>query len=61
MAVFTGYPESQALESGIELEESRISLTIGIQNPSSTDNESTIQYLESGIHSNESRIQDCLG
>ena len=34
---------------------------IGIQNPSSTDKESKIQYLESGIHGMESRIQDCLG
>ena len=33
----------------------------GIPNPSSTDNESRIQCLESGIHSMESRIQDCLG
>ena len=34
---------------------------IGIQNPSSADKESWIQYLESGIHSVEFRIQDCLG
>ena len=27
----------------------------------STDKESAIQYQESGIHSVESRIQDCLG
>ena len=35
--------------------------TIGIQNPSSTDKEYRIQYLESGILGVESRIQDCLG
>ena len=34
---------------------------IRIQNPSSTDKESGIQYLESGIHGVESRIRDCLG
>ena len=38
----------------------QISLAIGIQNPSSTDKESGIQYLESGIHCMESRIQDSL-
>ena len=53
-------PESWALESGMELKESRIPLTIVIRNPSSTDM-SVIQYLESGIHGLESRIQDCLG
>ncbi|CAH3018662.1 unnamed protein product, partial [Porites evermanni] len=36
-------------------------IQIGIRNPSSTDEESEIQYLESGIHGVESRIQDCLG
>ena len=41
--------------------ESGIPLTIGIQNPSSSDKESGIQHLESRIHSVESRIQDCLG
>ena len=30
-------------------------------NLSSTDKESRIQYLGSGIHGVESRIQDCLG
>ena len=40
------------VESGI--------LGFGIQNPDSTDKDS-LQYLESGIHSLESRIQDCLG
>ena len=46
--------KSWALDSGIQLKESGIPLTIGIQNPSSTVLESAIQYLES-------RIQDCLG
>ena len=36
----------------------KISLTIGIRTPSSFDKESGIQYLESGIHSIESRIKD---
>ena len=53
--------ESWALESGIQLKESRIPLTIRIQNPSSTDKESGIQYQESGTHGVESRIRDCLG
>ena len=39
----------------------RILQTIGIPNLSSTDKESRIHYLESGIHGVESRIQDCLG
>ena len=54
-------PGSWALESGIQFKESGILLTIGIQNPSSTDKDSRIQYLESGIQDVESRIQDCLG
>ena len=56
-------PESWALESGIQHKESGIPLTIVIQNPSSTDKGSRIQYLESVIHSLESsRVQrDCLG
>jgi len=45
--------EILALESGIQREESGI--------PSSTDKESGIQYLASGIHDVESTIQDCLG
>ena len=51
--------ESWVLESGIELRESGIPVTIGIQNPSSTD-----KYwnpVQSGIHGVESRIQDCPG
>ena len=46
--------ESWALESGIPL-------TIRIRDPSSTDEESRIWYLESGIQGVESRIHDCLG
>ena len=34
---------------------------IGIRNPSSTNKESGIQYVESRIHSVESRIKDFLG
>ena len=34
--------------------------TLGIRNPSSTSQESGIQYLESGIHGMESRIQNGL-
>ena len=53
-------PESWALESGIQLKESGIPLTIEIRNQSSTDKESGIQYFESEMHGVESRIQDCL-
>ena len=42
------------LESGIQLKETGIPLTIEMRNPSSTDNESGMQYLESP------RL-DCLG
>ena len=35
-------------------------LGFGIRKPSCTDKESTIQNLESGVYSVESRIQDCL-
>ena len=45
----------------MQLKKSGIPLTIEIRNPSSTDKESEIQYLESGIHGVESRIQSCLG
>ena len=48
------------LESGIQLKESGIPFTIGIQNPISLT-KSGIQYQESGIDSLESKIQDCLG
>ena len=46
--------KSWVLESGIQLKESGIPLTIGIRYPSSNDRESGIQYLESGIHGVES-------
>ena len=42
-------------ESGIQLKESGIPLTIGIRNASSSKDK------ESGIHGVESRIQDSLG
>ena len=51
-------PESQALDSSIQLKE--FLLVIGIQNPSSTDKESRIQFLESRA-TTDSRIQDRLG
>ena len=53
--------ESWTLESGIQLKESGIPSTIEIPNPSPTEKESRIEYLESGIHGVESRIQTCLG
>ena len=46
------------MKSGLQPKQSRIILTVGIGNPSSTDKESEIWYLESGIHGVESRIQD---
>ena len=46
------------MKFGLQPKQSRIILTIGIRNPSSTDKESEIWYLESGIHGVESRIQD---
>ena len=49
------------LESGIQLKESIIPLTFGIQNASSTDKESVSQYVGFGIHRVNSRIQDSLG
>ena len=48
--------KSWALDSEIQLMIPGIPQTIGIRNPSSSDNESRIQYLESGIHGLESRI-----
>ena len=42
--------------SGIQLKESGIPLKNAIRNPSSTDKQSGIQYLESRIHRVESRI-----
>ena len=50
-------PQSWVLESGIQLKESRIPLTIGIQNPGSTE----IQYLEYVVNGVEPPIQDCIG
>ena len=49
-----------AMECGIQVEESGIPLTIGIQNPRST-NKDWNQNLESRIYGAESGIQDCLG
>ena len=46
------------MKSGLQTKQSRIILTIGIRNPSSTDKESEIWSLESGIHGVKSRIQD---
>ena len=46
------------MKFGLQPKQSRIILTIGIRNPSSTDKESEIWYLESGIRGVESRIQD---
>ena len=43
----------------IQCKESGIPITVGIQNPSFT--ETGIQYLESGIHGVEFKIQGCLG
>ena len=54
-------PESWVLESGIQIKESGIPITIGIQNSTVLQKNTGIQYLESGIHSVESRIQDCAG
>ena len=52
--------KSWTRESGIQLKKSGIPLTIDIRNPTSTNKESEIYCLEFGIHSVESRIQDCL-
>ena len=51
----------RAFESRVQLKESEILLMIGIWNSVSTNKESGIEYLESGIHRMKSRIQDCLG
>ena len=48
------------LESGI-LDFGIRNTTQRIRNPSPTEKESRIEYLESGIHGVESRIQTCLG
>ena len=49
--------KSWALDSEIQLKIPGIPQTIGIRNPSSSDKESRIQYLEPGIQDVESRIQ----
>ena len=57
-------PESWALESGIQLKESRIPLTISYDwNPESTKSTDKAQNPVPGIriHSVESRIQEYLG
>ena len=54
-------PQFWALQRRIQLKEYLIAPTIGICNPSFTDKESGIQYLESRVHDWKSRIQDCLG
>lgn len=47
------------LQSVIQLKESGISLDIGVQSPCSpTRNLESIQCMESGIHSLDSRIQE---
>ena len=43
-------PESWVLESGIQIKESGIPITIGIQNSTVLQKNTGIQYLESGIH-----------
>ena len=53
--------ESRILGFGIRNTAHGIPPTIGIRNPNSTYKGSEINYLESGIHGVESRIQDCLG
>ena len=73
LLVATSFPISFRSCKGIQipesvkflLVESGILLRIGIQNPSSTDKESGIQYLESGIHGEEgheklARIFGCI-
>ena len=45
----------------MQLKKSGIPLNIELRNPRSTGKESGIQYLESGIHGVEPRMQDGLG
>ena len=54
-------PESLVLESGIQIKVSGIPITIEIKNSTVLQKNTGIQYLEPGIHSVESRIQDCAG
>ena len=49
--VYLWNPESKTLEFVIQHKESGIPLKIGVQNPSSPDKKSRIQYLESWIQS----------
>ena len=46
---FLWNPEYWSLEPGKQLKESGIQLTFGIRNPSSTDKDDGIQYLESEL------------
>ena len=54
-------PESWVLESEIQIKVSGILITIEIKNSTVLQKNTGIQYLEPGIHSVESRIQDCAG
>ena len=54
-------PGSWYLESVIQVKESGIPLTIGIENLSFIRKESEIPYLESGVQRVWSRILNCLG
>ena len=58
-------PESWALESGVQLQESGIPLVIGRENPSSTGKDWNrvpgIEYPESGIRDVKSRMPGYLG
>ena len=54
--------ESRALECEIHLKESGIPLTIGTGSRIQVPLRKTgMQYLESGVHGVETRMQDCLG
>lgn len=50
-------PEAWDLDSGMQLKEPEILLTIGTLNPNSTEKESRIQNLEFGIHGVITRFQ----
>ena len=52
--------ESWHLESGLQLKESGIPLEIRIRKTTFTDKETKFHYQEPGIHSMDSRIQDCF-
>ena len=53
-------PESLATESGTQLKESGVPLTIWIQNTSSTNKESEIQFFQSGIHGEDPESKTVL-